>query len=158
MASFPFSRRLPFTLGLSTSAILAAPVLLSRRRLFLHQRCDATAPSSSANGWSYSKNAQAPVVQRGRLNPCAVRQISMGSIAGVFAGLTVSALSKPLAILIGLLVLGIQFVESRGFRVIPYERIQKYFTSMDVRSTLQDNLALKVSFGSTFLLAAFAEL
>lgn len=50
-----------------------------------------------------------------------------------------------------------QFLESRGIHIIPYKRIQKAFKSINVRSTLQDNVAFKLAFGTTFALAAFAE-
>jgi len=92
------------------------------------------------------------------INPRAVRQISTGSIAGLAAGLAVSVFSKPLTFLIGLLVCGVAFIESRGIHIVPYGRIQRFFSRTDVRSTVQDNLALKLSFGTAFALAGFAKL
>lgn len=91
--------------------------------------------------------------------------------------MAVSTFSKPLALLIGLLVLGnqvcyrlflfstislltesiFQFLESRGIHIIPYNKIQQYAKGIDVRSSLQDNVAFKLSLGTTFVLAAFAE-
>lgn len=52
---------------------------------------------------------------------------------------------------------GGQFMASRGINVIPTARLQKYVTSIDLRSAVQDNIAFKLSFGATFMLAAFAE-
>ena len=63
--------------------------------------------------------------------------------------------SKPLALLIGLLVLGAQALESRGIRIIPYDRIQSTFKSVNVRGALQNNIAFKLSFGVTCALASF---
>jgi hypothetical protein len=39
---------------------------------------------------------------------------------------------------------------------VPYERIQRYFKDIDVTSAIQENAAFKLSFGATFLLAAFS--
>ncbi len=71
------------------------------------------------------RNAQTPAVRNGQLTPGAVRQISSGSIigvssslalpdkianaeAGLCAGLAVSTFSKPLTLILGLLIVGIQ--------------------------------------------------
>ncbi|KAH7051223.1 hypothetical protein B0J12DRAFT_662454 [Macrophomina phaseolina] len=150
----------PLSVGLTASAVLAAPLLARPRSFRLH--CDDSASTSSVSprDWSfsqYSRDARAPVVRNGRANPRIWRQISSGSIIGLVGGLAVSTFSKPLALLVGLLVLGTQFLESRGIHIVPYKTIQKYAKSIDVRSALQDNVAFKLAFGSTFALAAFAE-
>ncbi|KAF4303275.1 hypothetical protein GTA08_BOTSDO09188 [Botryosphaeria dothidea] len=156
----------PLSVGLTASAVLAAPLLA--RPTSLHAYCDDSASAASPvspRDWSfsqYSRDARAPVVRKGRVNPRVWRQVSSGSIIGLVGGLAVSTFSKPLALLIGLLVLGTQyfypqFLESRGIHIIPYNRIQKYAKNIDVRSALQDNVAFKLTFGVTFTLAAFAE-
>lgn len=48
-------------------------------------------------------------------------------------------------------------LESRGIHLIPYETMGKYIKNVNVRSTLQNNVAFKLSFGATFALAAFAQ-
>jgi hypothetical protein len=49
-----------------------------------------------------------------------------------------------------------QYASSQlGINIIPYNRLQRYVTSIDLRSAVQDNIAFKVSFGTTFALAAF---
>ncbi|KAL3425765.1 FUN14 family protein [Phlyctema vagabunda] len=116
---------------------------------------DAGGSASLLSTDSYRRNAQTPVVTKGRLNPKAVRQISSGSIIGLCAGLAVSTFSKSLALLLGLLVVGVQVAASYGINLLPYNRMQKYVTSIDLRSAVQDNVAFKLSFGSTFALAAF---
>jgi uncharacterized membrane protein (Fun14 family) len=70
---------------------------------------------------NYASEARTPVItESGAANPRAIRQVSMGSILGVFCGLGISVFSKPLAILIGLgiFVLQVSFslrdVEFRG--------------------------------------------
>jgi len=37
------------------------------------------------------------------------------------------------------------------------DRLQRYFTSVDLRSAINDNVALKLSFGLMFALSAFGE-
>lgn len=90
--------------------------------------------------------------------------------------MAVSVFSKPLALLIGLLVIGAQVchdyilsplvlnkltddkvLESKGIHLVPYSRLQRYFKNTDIKSAVQDNVAFKLSFGLTFALAAFAE-
>ncbi|KAF1346537.1 hypothetical protein BDV97DRAFT_357269 [Delphinella strobiligena] len=146
-------------IGLASTTLLSLHQPQSRRLL----QCDAAlAPTSSPKDWSFSQyqsEARAPVVRKdGSLNPSAVRQITKGSILGVCAGIAVSMFSKSLALLFGLLIIGVQAAESRGIHIIPYNRLQKYFTNIDLRSAVQDNVAFKLSFGATFALAGFARL
>jgi hypothetical protein len=79
------------------------------------------------------------------------------SITGLLAGLGVSIFSKPLAVLLGLMVVGVQTAESYGIHLVPYGMIGRYFRNVDVRSAVQDNAAFKISFGLMFALAGFAE-
>jgi len=140
----------PQTLGLGLGLSIASYHALHQRPIRLD-----SAPSTAD---SYTKNAQTPVLSKGgRLNPGAVRQISSGSIIGLCTGLLVSTFSKSLALILGLLVVGVQWASSYGINVIPYNRLQKYFTSIDLRSAVQDNVAFKLSFGTTFAMAAFME-
>ncbi|CAG8971939.1 hypothetical protein HYALB_00003274 [Hymenoscyphus albidus] len=105
---------------------------------------------------SYRQNAKTPVVKRGGgLNPRAVGQISGGSIAGLCTGLLISTFSKTLTLLIGLMILGIQFAQTKGLNLIPTAKLQKYISSIDLRSAVQDNAAFKISFGTAFVMAAF---
>jgi hypothetical protein len=94
---------------------------------------------------------------------------------GILGGIAVSTFSKPLAFLIGLMVLCVQacsldshwssgaathlqqYLHSKGFGVIPTARLQRYVTSIDLRSAIENDVAFKLSFGLTFMLAAFAE-
>lgn len=76
---------------------------------------------------------------------------------GVFAGMAVSTFSKPLTLLIGLLILVVTALESKGIHIVPYKRLQGYVTSVDLRSLIQDNVAFKISFGTTFALTGFSE-
>ncbi|KAJ9643059.1 hypothetical protein H2201_004863 [Coniosporium apollinis] len=148
-----------FTSTLLVSSVLAAPLLLQpyRRPLLLDS---ATVSPLSSKDWSYSRyqrDAQVPVTKNGRVNPAVFKQISAGSILGLIGGVAVSVFSKPLALIIGLLVFGLQAVESSGLHIIPYNSMQRYVKSINLRSAVLDNVAFKLSFGATFALAAFAE-
>lgn len=141
--------------GLSFSSVLLAPLALRPRPLLL--RCDASPEPLAGREWSYTCDARTPVRSQGRWNPQALKQVSAGSILGLIGGLAVSVFSKPLAVVIGLLVFGIQFIESRGIHIIPYASLQHRVRNTDLRSLAQDNVAFKLSFGAMFALAAFAE-
>lgn len=51
----------------------------------------------------------------------------------------------------------LKFAATRGYNIVPTAKIQRYVTSIDLRSAIEDNVAFKLSFGATFMLAAFAE-
>jgi len=138
----------PQTLGLGLGLSIATLQLAQQRPMRLD-----TKPILSSG--SYKMNAQNPVVREGHLNPKAVKQVSSGSIIGLVAGLAVSTFSRSLALLIGLLVVGAQWAASYGINLLPYDKLQRYVTSLDLRSAVQDNVAFKLSFGMTFALAAF---
>ncbi|KAH9860202.1 hypothetical protein IAQ61_011986, partial [Plenodomus lingam] len=148
-------------LMLSTPFILSTPLLAHQLRNTHRIRCDAGDPFSRIKSdltGGYTSEAQTPIItQSGAVNPRAIRQVSMGSILGVLGGLGISVFSKPLAILIGLGIFVLQFVESRGIHIIPYSYLQRRFQSANVKSIVRDNVAFKLSFGLTFALAAFAE-
>lgn len=95
---------------LSTPLILATPTLIQAyRRPILCEGPDPLTKITSDLKSNYAGNAQTPVVQTsGAPNPRAIRQISLGSILGVLAGLSVSVFSKPLAVLIGLGIVCVQ--------------------------------------------------
>lgn len=60
----------------------------------------STSPSSS---YTHSRDAKPPLTTDGRtLNPAAVKQISLGSILGLGAGILLSAFSRSLTLLLGL--------------------------------------------------------
>lgn len=147
-------------------------------------RLDSSPSAVSPKDWSFSQyqsDAQTPILTSGgRLNARAVRQMSAGSIfgihfpppiarytstpadrggiAGLVAGLGISVFSKPLALLLGLLIVGVQTAESYGIHLVPYGYLQKYVKGINMRSAVQDNAAFKLSFGLMFALSAFAQL
>ena len=88
----PFA--LPLTLGLGLGLSLYTHSTLLQRPYRLDSGgASSLSSAGGANGkYSYTSSAKTPVVTRGgRLNPRAVRQISLGSVTGrfVFHGLVV---------------------------------------------------------------------
>ena len=100
-----------------------------------------------------------------------------GGDEGVLGGLAVSTFSKTLALLFGLGIFAVQvgrpcststyeiraewfaqWLASRGYNVIPIARVQQYVKGINIRSAVEDNVAFKLSFGTTFALASFASL
>ena len=95
-----------------TAAIRSTPFLTRARPAliafgislpFLHQRRVTRLDVSPAysTGYSHSKDAKVPVTKDGRLNPAAVKQISLGGILGLGAGVLLSAFSRSLTLLVG---------------------------------------------------------
>ena len=53
--------------------------------------------------------------------------------------------------------LGLHTAEKQlNMRIILYDGIQKYFKGIDLRGAVQDNAAMKISFGVMFALSGFA--
>ena len=50
-----------------------------------------------------------------------------------------------------------KFAASRGFNIVPKTKLQSYLNGIDLRSAVEDNVAFKLSFGATFMLAAVAK-
>ncbi|OAP61332.1 hypothetical protein AYL99_03533 [Fonsecaea erecta] len=114
--------------------------------------------SSSSSSSSNPRGAKTPLTKDGKtINPAAVKQISLGSILGLAAGVLLSAFSTSLTLLLGLGIVVWQLAARRGYNFIPVDRLQRYFKNIDVRSAVNDNLAFKISFGLMFALAAFGE-
>lgn len=118
--------------------------------------------TSASPSYSHSRDAKTPLTKTNpdgskTLNPAAIKQISLGSILGLGAGLVLSAFSTSLTLLIGLGIVAWQVAARKGYNFIPVEKVQRYFTNIDVRSAINDNLAFKISFGLMFALSAFGE-
>jgi len=110
--------RLPMFVGFGASSLLLSPLSPLMQRRVLH--LDSSPVSASPKDWSFSqyeRDAKVPIVKkRGGLNPKAVKQLSTGSILGLMGGLAVSTFSKSLALLIGLMIFGVQvcYTEHEG--------------------------------------------
>ncbi|TQS35947.1 hypothetical protein Golomagni_03617 [Golovinomyces magnicellulatus] len=91
--------------------------------------------------------------------PCdvkTIRQITTGSICGLCAGLFISAFSRPLVIIVGLLGAGFQCATLLGINFISCRSLQAVFLKdVDLWRLMRINRACKASFCITFLMAGF---
>ncbi|KAI9649096.1 hypothetical protein NHQ30_001663 [Ciborinia camelliae] len=151
---------------LTASSILGLTTYTSYQLLHTHfqpTHLDSASPSQAQAETQSQSQAHATlglgtklgIKRGGGLNPKMVRQVSAGSLVGLGAGLAVSTFSRSLALIIGLLIVGLQWASSHGLNLIPTSRMQRYLQQVNMRSVMRENVALKVSFGTTFALAAF---
>jgi len=93
------------------------------------------------------------------LTPDTIKNLTTGSILGLVSGLAISTFSKPLTIILGLVIVLVQTLESNGIHVLPYAK--GYFLKNgagDVwRKWIGENVAFKLAFGTAFALSGFAE-
>ncbi|CRG87234.1 hypothetical protein PISL3812_04251 [Talaromyces islandicus] len=131
-------------------------------------QCQYNAPyynrhASPETGWSLDPNS--PIVEKqGRTSPAAgnrllsawtVRQISLGSVLGLAAGLGLRVFSKALVFVLGVGIVLVEWAASKGYNVIPVNFLQKH-VKINLRDATRKNVPLKVSFGTTMAMAAFA--
>ncbi|KAL8972693.1 MAG: hypothetical protein Q9183_000411 [Haloplaca sp. 2 TL-2023] len=141
-------------LGLGTSL----QFLHSRRQPLL---CEPSSPLDTVtqkylhSDSSGSIRTQRPATNDGTAR--IIRQLSLGSVLGVMAGVAVSAFSKVLAGFLGLAIVIVQYAASKGYNIIPVRRIQSIVKGMNVRSAIEENPAFKLSFGTTFALASLVK-
>ncbi|KAI1965947.1 hypothetical protein LOZ58_000848 [Ophidiomyces ophidiicola] len=93
----------------------------------------------------------------GSIEPRTVRQISLGSVLGLVAGVGLRIFSRTLTFTLGAAILLIEWAASRGYNIVPTDFLQKYVKSVDVRRAITEKLAFKASFGTTLMLSAFSE-
>ncbi|KAL1958988.1 hypothetical protein VTO42DRAFT_3229 [Malbranchea cinnamomea] len=147
---------MPLGLGLSLPLLRSHPAEAIR--------CD-TGPSpllssrSAQQSWSYqsSQSSTSQSASRGGLSASTVRQISLGSVLGLLAGLGLRIFSRPLAFMVGLAILVIEWAASKGYNIVPTQWLQRHMKSVDVRRAMTENIPFKASFGSTLILAAFMD-
>ncbi|EKV12546.1 FUN14 [Penicillium digitatum] len=92
----------------------------------------------------------------GLLNAETMRQVSLGSVLGLVAGVGLRAFSKALVVILGMGVVLIEFAASKGYNILPINRIQKYVKSVDLRRAMSEKRPFKMSFGAVMAMAAFA--
>ncbi|EXJ72472.1 uncharacterized protein A1O5_04976 [Cladophialophora psammophila CBS 110553] len=153
-----FKRPVLIAFGLTASLPFIQPSSIIRLDSSPYSPPPAGAAEFSSTPSSQSRDPKVPLTKDGKtINPAAVKQISLGSILGLAAGLVVSAFSTSLTFLIGLGIVIWQLAARKGYNIIPVDRLQRYFKNIDLRSAINDNLAFKISFGLMFALSAFGE-
>ncbi|KAL0637707.1 hypothetical protein Q9L58_003267 [Maublancomyces gigas] len=148
----------------SATAIGLASYSLGTKRplLFTPIRCETTSPWSNFSSWGLRSKpepyttvqTQAHATQKTTFSPLLYRQISTGSFLGLAAGFAVGKFSKSIGLVVGSLLLLIEFLASRGVHIIPYQWLQRFTNKIDVRGLVTKNMAFKASFGATFAIAA----
>ncbi|KAJ5647355.1 hypothetical protein N7490_003727 [Penicillium lividum] len=91
------------------------------------------------------------------LSPDNMRQISMGSVLGLVAGVGLRAFSRVLVVVLGMSIVFIEWAASKGYNILPLERLQKLVKKVDVQAAVNSHRPFKVSFGTMMALAAFAQ-
>jgi hypothetical protein len=99
------------TVACATS-LLAAPLIVHRAYTF---NKPMLLDSFSTSQSPLQREPKTPLINDGRWNGKALKQVSAGSILGLVGGVVVSFFSKPLALVIGLLVVAVQV--RYGFRL-----------------------------------------
>ncbi|KAJ5709069.1 hypothetical protein N7493_010403 [Penicillium malachiteum] len=127
-------------------------------------------PESQANadsGWAVKSDD--PLLQKqGRtgiaaqakaalLCPENLRQVSLGSVLGLVAGVGLRAFSRVLVVVLGMGVVLIEWAASKGYNILPLERLQKYVKNVDVQRAMSSHRPFKISFGAMMALAAFGQ-
>ncbi|PGH18251.1 hypothetical protein AJ79_00590 [Helicocarpus griseus UAMH5409] len=110
-------------------------------------------PSSS----STLSQAAEKIRSRGGISEESARQISLGSVLGLLAGIGLRIFSRALVFALGLGILGVEWAASKGYNIIPTHWLQKHIKSVDVQRLTTEKVPFKVSFGTMMMLAAFAQ-
>ncbi|RKP31295.1 hypothetical protein METBISCDRAFT_26668 [Metschnikowia bicuspidata] len=132
----------------SLPVVLASGYLLRSRPIF---NDSVLAPRQKAQIDIRVKNPVEPVRKR-----LSYDDLCAGSLTGLFLGILVGKLSTTIAFLSASTYLFLQFLESRNIITIPWRSvIQVGKQKIDLKSMFFDNLSFKISFVSTFLLAAW---
>ncbi|KAJ5145990.1 uncharacterized protein N7515_000554 [Penicillium bovifimosum] len=120
-------------------------------------RCDYAEPTPGYQRSVFqSSSAEQKPVRNGLLNPQTMRQVSLGSVLGLVAGVGLRAFSKALVVLLGMGVVLVEYAASKGYNILPLNRIQKYVKGVDLRHAMSEHRPFKISFGAMMAMAAFA--
>ena len=188
MASFLLSRTtaaVGIGLGLSFSIHPLSPFRstpLQCQYTAPYYRTDS--PDGAETGWAIDPNdpllrKQGNTRRNNHSTARTMRQVSLGSVLGLLAGMGLRAFSRVLAVLLGIAIVAVevcifliwvaislgrlitdcwQFAASKGYNLLPFNRMQKYAKDVDVRKTVTENMPFKISFAATMALGAFAHL
>ncbi|KAL4870354.1 hypothetical protein BDV12DRAFT_60739 [Aspergillus spectabilis] len=93
----------------------------------------------------------------GILTASTMRQVSLGSVLGLVVGVGLRAFSRVLVVLIGMGIVAVEWAASKGYNILPVHRLQKYVKSVNLENLTSRNVPFKLTFGTTMVLAAFAQ-
>ncbi|KAJ5360395.1 hypothetical protein N7517_009586 [Penicillium concentricum] len=153
--------RLGLGVGLGLSAATMHPLSPFRAA---PMKCEYAVPQrtgfSNDAGWAVNPAESAGQKQsprrNGLLNAETMRQVSLGSVLGLVAGVGLRAFSKALVVILGMGVVLIEYAASKGYNILPINRIQKYVKHVDLRRAMSEKRPFKMSFGAVMAMAAFA--
>ncbi|KKK22490.1 hypothetical protein P175DRAFT_0558019 [Aspergillus ochraceoroseus IBT 24754] len=141
----------------STSPFRALPI-----------QCQYSAPNSRADSqispdstWAIppdgSRARKQGTTRTGFLTASTMRQVSLGSVLGLVVGVGLRAFSRALVVLFGIGIVVVEWAAAKGYNLVPWNRMQKYVKNYDLQKAVSRNRPLKISFGATMALAAFAQ-
>ncbi|KAJ5958569.1 uncharacterized protein N7479_005719 [Penicillium vulpinum] len=153
--------RLGLGVGIGLSAATMHPLSPFRA---VPMKCEYAVPQQSVfnkdSGWAVNSAESVGQKQRsgqtGLLDAETMRQVSLGSVLGLVAGVGLRAFSKALVVILGMAVVLIEYAASKGYNVLPINRIQKYVKRVDLRRAMREKRPFKMSFGAMMAMAAFA--
>ncbi|KAJ5397664.1 hypothetical protein N7509_005777 [Penicillium cosmopolitanum] len=120
-------------------------------------QCQYNAPFSQSNAdtpWAV-KPEESLLQKKGRTTGL-TQELSLGSVLGLVAGVGLRAFSKALVVLLGMGVVLVEYAASKGYNILPLDRLQKYVKNVNLRQAMSEHRPFKMSFGVTMALAAFA--
>ncbi|PLB53692.1 hypothetical protein P170DRAFT_504626 [Aspergillus steynii IBT 23096] len=131
-------------------------------------QCQYAAPypratESAESGWAI--DGQDPLLRKqGATGPGSsiftasnMRQVSLGSVLGLVAGVGLRAFSKALVVLLGMGVVLVEWAAAKGYNILPLQKMQRYVKGVDLQKAVSRQIPFKLSFGATMTLAAFAQ-
>ncbi|PWY75178.1 hypothetical protein BO70DRAFT_103482 [Aspergillus heteromorphus CBS 117.55] len=149
-------------LGLGLTTLTLTPKL--RSPLQCQYSAGPPDPTWTVNG---SPTSSDPILRKqgtrtsttssGLLTASNMQQISLGSVLGLVVGVGLRAFSRTLVVLLGLGIVVVEWAASKGYNLLPLDKVQKYVKGVDVQKAVSHRVPFKISFGVTMGLAAFAQ-
>ncbi|CAG8422241.1 unnamed protein product [Penicillium salamii] len=151
--------RLGLGVGIGLSAATMHPLSPFRAAPML---CDYASPLPQQSTfkkepeWAVEGKPAGKSSRTGLLNAESMRQVSLGSVLGLVAGVGLRAFSKALVVLLGMGVVLVEYAASKGYNILPLHRMQKYVKNVDLHRAMSEHRPFKISFGAMMAMAAFA--
>ncbi|PGH32343.1 hypothetical protein GX50_04880 [[Emmonsia] crescens] len=148
----PFLFAVPLGLSLSLALPQRKPILCDFAGPFT-----TTAHSQHSHSSSPLSETASTLRSRSGISERTARQISLGSVLGLLAGLGLRIFSRALVFALGLTILGVEWAASKGYNIVPTHWLQKHVKSVNLRRLMTEKVPFKVSFGTMMMLSAFAQ-